>query len=72
MPKAKLHPEKNTAARTPKPAARKIVETHNVSLKEAIQLVRSLATASPQPQRSESDRSKQSPSPRESSKTDSP
>jgi hypothetical protein len=57
MTKPQLQPERITAADSARPPAGEILEIRNVTLKQAIQLVRSLATASPQAQQTESDRS---------------
>jgi hypothetical protein len=58
MTKPRLQLESVTLIHNPYLAEGEIVEVHNVTLKEAIELVRSLAIASPRSPQSESDHSK--------------
>jgi hypothetical protein len=58
MIKPKLQLESVAASDNTSLTTHEIFEVHNITLKEAIELVRSLATASQMPPQSESDRSK--------------
>lgn len=56
MTKTKLQLEAAPASNDPNPAPATIFELHNLTLKQALQLVRSLATVSPSAPQTESPR----------------